>query len=195
MWHNWRRATEYNTSRRGQLHNQWRSGQFGRSRVTIWIYRWRLGKYHWNKKLLCREFCGGTDNTNRGSESIIGGGIDNLIKQDAYISGIFCGDQNTIDTSADNSAILGGWQNFIGATTFYSAIGGGDQNNIGAGANHTVIVGGSANTASGQFSTVLGGFNNLVSGNYSVAVGRNCVVSHPGSFMWSDGTLGFGTQT
>src|ERR1051326_896829 len=139
--------------------------------------------------------CGGTDNTNRGSESIIGGGIDNLIKQDAYISGIFCGDQNTIDTSADNSAILGGWQNFIGATTFYSAIGGGDQNNIGAGANHTVIVGGSANTASGQFSTVLGGFNNLVSGNYSVAVGRNCVVSHPGSFMWSDGTLGFGTQT
>jgi hypothetical protein len=139
--------------------------------------------------------CGGTDNTNNGSESIIGGGIDNLIKQDVYISGIFCGDQNTIDSSADNSAILGGWQNFIGATSFYSAIGGGDQNNIGAGANHTVIVGGSANNASGQYAAILGGANNLVSGNYSVAVGRNCFVSHPGCFMWSDGTLGFGTQS
>lgn len=139
--------------------------------------------------------CGGTDNTNNGNESIIGGGINNLIKQDAAISGIFCGDQNKIDSSADNSAILGGWMNEIGDSAFYSAIGGGDQNSIGSGASHAVIVGGSANNASGQFSTILGGANNLVSGDYSVAVGRNCFVSHPGTFMWSDGTLPFGSQS
>jgi len=154
---------------------------------------------------------------------VISGGTDNQIQTNSFESFIGSGFHNSIEANAEDAVLVGGDQNhvagnwaFVGggnnnqALANFTTIGGGFQNTangthefIGGGSNNTIsasttassILGGGKNFigAGSAFATVAGGSGNTVVGTGSFAAGQNCSVQHAGSFMWSDGTLAFGT--
>jgi hypothetical protein len=139
---------------------------------------------------------GGYSNTNQSPDSVIGGGLGNLIKTispDSFIGG---GLNNQISgdfLSKGGSAIVGGGDNLVSSNAAYSFIGGGLANQISGDTNDngsSVIAGGYANLVfsnsagsfigggvqnvvgtNAPFSTVGGGFGNGASGSESTVAG------------------------
>jgi hypothetical protein len=83
---------------------------------------------------------GGFNNTNRASNSLIGGGAG-----------------NTIDTNTSQSVLGGGQANTIRTNVLYAVIGGGNLNAIGENTSAAVVPGGRNNTAAGDYSLAAGG--------------------------------------
>lgn len=145
---------------------------------------------------------GGTGNAASGSNSTIGGGFINTatsfyatvaggLRNDATgntatIAGGFSG------TASGNNSFIGGG-NGNAASGAGSVLGGGTFNAV-SGSN-AVVGGGFTNVASGAYAAVPGGAFNIAAGDYSFAAGRGANVdpAHDGTFLFSDGTGGFGS--
>lgn len=111
----------------------------------------------------------GAANTISGSFSFIGSGTEN-------------------DLEGNSSIIGGGLRNKILGSTNVITGGALNYNN---GSNAT-IGGGYGNYITGSSATIPGGFNNSALGNYSFAAGYRASAQHPGSFVWSDASIGIG---
>ncbi|MFV1980727.1 MAG: hypothetical protein ACC655_06200, partial [Rhodothermia bacterium] len=151
---------------------------------------------------------GGESNTAGGSVATVGGG--RLNTAGGFISTVGGGEFNTasgvyasVGGGQSNTAggsyatIGGGWLNK--ATNIYATVGGGQLNTAG-GSNATVgggrsntadgsdatVGGGQSNMATNIYATVPGGQENSARGSYSFASGFNAKAIHDGSFVWSD---------
>ena len=97
------------------------------------------------------------------------GGYNNSLETGSAYSGIFSGQQHTIDGEGSN--ITGGSTNFI--TGDYSS-----------------ILGGADSTIDGSYSVIVGGLNNTISGDYSVGLGSQVDIDHSHVFMFMDSNTG-----
>jgi len=127
---------------------------------------------------------GGACNVAGSYNTIVVGGLRNIITGDAANSNIVGGCYNTICSPNGENSIVGGFcntisnyigGNFIGggfcntSSSYYGLnfIGGGVFNQICGCATESVVVGGNRNTSSGAYSSVVGGVSNTASGRYS----------------------------
>lgn len=88
--------------------------------------------------------------------------------------------------NGQSATVAGGAGNRASGST--STVAGG-LGNIAAG-DGSFIGGGFNSLASGDYSVVPGGRANSADGDYSFAAGYGAAASHPGSFVWSDGSQG-----
>ncbi len=130
----------------------------------------------------------GTGTRAQGSNTVVGGGLNNQIGTDANYSSIGGGSGNIISNGAQFATIGGGWgnrigftathaliaggsSNFIGNLAYRAAIGGGMFNTIDQGATDALIAGGNGNWIgeSSYYSAIGGGYGNSV--HYDVLYG------------------------
>lgn len=123
---------------------------------------------------------------------VIGGGLDNQIRDGAVQATIAGGGGNWIQLDSEFSAILGGGQNLIQTNARYCAVGGGSGNTISNYALACTIGGGaqnsiqSAESSPANFAVVPGGYGNKASGQYSFAAGFQAAALRDGDFVWAD---------
>jgi len=133
----------------------------------------------------------GFGNTIQSADSVILGGVNNIIQSNTQYSAIGGGYQNTIKTNGvvgvAYATIGGGQANIV--STQNATIGGGYVNT--ANGAYATVGGGAFNTASGYYATIPGGVNNVASGDYSFAAGWAAYATHYGSFVWSDQSSSF----
>ena len=147
-----------------------------------------------NQVLAPHTFAAGRDNIigKTAPFSVIGSGRSNEVM--ARMSGVFSGEDNTIESSGEGDeygfmVIAGGKTNTIQSN--YGFIGGGRANTIETHSQHSAILGGKTNqilTGSG-YSSILGGQDNKVYGQFSAALGQNAQIGSNGRF--TDGVFMF----
>ncbi|SPE54742.1 conserved exported hypothetical protein [Verrucomicrobia bacterium] len=140
---------------------------------------------------------GGYQNTVSGAGSFIGGGGTD----GTYIEGNSVGGQASVVVGGLNntntgyaSTIGGGLLNKADSTTggYFSGgatVGGGSGNS--ASTDNATVGGGVLNKATAFAATVPGGSLNVAGGQGSFAAGQSASTTHPGTFIWGDGTQAF----
>jgi trimeric autotransporter adhesin len=113
----------------------------------------------------------------------IGGGANNVIRDNSSGSTIAGGNDNRIDILSTAGIIGGGSLNFIQSNAAHSVVGGGLQNIVAVGAHRSTIVGGVINRVhvDSYGSAIGGGYRNLVSAfaHYStIAGGDDSSIGH-----------------
>ncbi len=110
---------------------------------------------------------GGEGNAVNTSYGSVGGGKNNLARDDSAFGG---------------ALVAGGMQNRARGPC--ATVGGGYQNT--ADNSSAVVAGGNNNEATANYATVPGGHMNSASGEYTLAAGRRAKATTQGSFVWGD---------
>lgn len=125
-------------------------------------------------------FGGGRFNEAHGLRSVVAGGQNNVIEENATWGFIGGGWNNEVH-GANSGVAAGRDHEAFGDNSF---IGGGRFNRAhGEGAT---VAGGELNWANGEYAHVPGGYRNRAMGDYSMAAGKAAWALHDGSFVWSD---------
>jgi hypothetical protein len=123
---------------------------------------------------------GGYNNTDAGTDGMLGAGESNDITSAGFDAVIGGGSTNKV--SAEDGFLGGGVNNIVSAQ--YGAITGGNANTVSGSA--AVIGGGQGSYAEGAYATVPGGYDNNAAGELSFAAGFKSYARYAGSFVWSD---------
>jgi hypothetical protein len=133
---------------------------------------------------------GGWTNKIRGYYSTISGGVENYVGAGGQYSTISGGAQNRVEDGSITGTIAGGGNNLILGASRRSSIGGGKSNEVHERSPHSTIGGGLANTIGNdaEGAVIPGGISNRVDGAHAFAAGHLAQASHPGTFVWADGS-------
>jgi hypothetical protein len=130
-----------------------------------------------------RSFIGsGINNRNENTNSVIVGGINNLISGSGSGNHLIAGGNgNSINSGqqphfigggTSNSLTFGSYSVVVGGQSNTAAqshvfMGGGQSNSGGSAGSHTVVVGGQSNTTNASYATIVGGQTNTATGTWS----------------------------